>query len=221
MKEIVKMKNKNNSIYSFIAISLTLLVPVAGRFAYAIVLVLAINIFLLFGTLFRKLIYKIHLQPLQPVLMSIFLIGLAIFYKQLLIIYSPVIALTLGFSIYVSAFSSFKIGSLYKKSEQNLSFEISENMKAGFKFSIFALCFFLFRDIFGYGTISFPIREGLACIKLRSDSKLFASGVFWSSIPGALILIALIFVISAYINKRIQISNSIYKKNNNSEEGKK
>lgn len=214
------MKN-NDTVNSFLAISLALLIPVAGRFAYAIVLVIAINLFLILGTLFRKLIYKIHQQSLQPVLMAIFLISLAILYKQLLIIYSPVIALTLGFSIYVAAFSSFTIGCLYKKSENNLSIEISTNMKSGFKFSIFTLCFFLFRDIFGYGTISFPVKNGLAYLKLRSDSKLFATGIFWSSIPGALILIALIFVISKYINKKIQISNSIYKKNKNTEEGVK
>src|SRR5574344_1867518 len=138
------MKNKD-SIYSFLAISLTLLIPVAGRFAYAIIIVLSLNLSMIFGTLFRKLVYKIHLQNLQPVLMAVFLIGIAILYKQILIIYSPVIALTLGFSIYMSAFSSFMIGCLYKKSDKSLSTEMSINMKASSKFSLFTLLFFLVR----------------------------------------------------------------------------
>ena len=50
----------------------------------------------------------------------------------------------------------------------------------------------LFRDIFGYGTISLPAASGLVEIPLlKVKEGGFYPGIFWATIPGALVIIAL------------------------------
>jgi hypothetical protein len=196
---------KKNNLYAYIAVSLAILVPVPGRFACGIILMIAVNFFMLTGTLFRKLIYKLSLQNLQPILIAIFLMAMAIIYKQLLILYSPVLALVLGLSLYMCAISSFMIGCLYEKSEGTLASELKVNMSQSGAFTVFSLLYFLFRDIFGYGTITFPEKNGFYSLVLFSDKLYFSPSIFWASVPGALVLTAIILVIFVHINKKLDI----------------
>src|SRR5574344_395535 len=215
---------KKQNIYSYIAVSLAILVPVPGRFAYGIILLLAINFFMLTGTLFRKVICSLSLQNLQPILIAVFLVAMAILFKQFLILYSQVIALTLGLSIYMSAISSFMIGCLYEKSTKPLNIELKQNMQSSGAFSLFGLLFFLFRDLFGYGTITLPASNGLHELTVFGENAYFSPSIFWTSIPGAIIFAAIILVLYVHIAKKMEIVESTMgnsdKKETESEEKK-
>ncbi|MCR5317461.1 MAG: hypothetical protein K6E22_04460 [Treponema sp.] len=185
------MKTKRN-IYSFLTASLALLVPSPGRFAYGIILLLMLNLLMLAGTLFKHLVKVLDLDELLPVLLAVFLMTVSVIFKQLLIMLSPLAALTLGFIIYMPAVSSFLIGNLYSQNSDNIKENLAVNLKESFLFSIFALAVFLFRDIFGYGTISLPSASGLVEIPLlKVKEGGFYPGIFWATIPGALVIIAL------------------------------
>lgn len=202
-------KMKKNEIFSFIAISLAVLVPVPGRFACGLILVIALNLFMFIGTIFRKIIYDVHLEDLQPVLIAIFLIFMGVIFKQLLILYSPILALTLGFVIYMEAISSFIVGSLYEVSNNTMGQDIKINMTRSLKFSLIALIFFLLRDILGYGTITLPKTTGYITLNLFANAKFFVPSVFLASIPGALVLVAVFLVIFVRINRKLAIAKNL------------
>ncbi len=193
------MKTKRN-IYSFLTASLALLVPSPGRFAYGIILLFMLNLLMLAGTLFKHLVKVLDLDELLPVLLAVFLMTVSVIFKQLLITLSPLAALTLGFIIYMPAVSSFLIGNLYSQNSDNIKENLAVNLKESILFSIFALAVFLFRDIFGYGTISLPAASGLveiSLLKVREGG--FYPGIFWATIPGALVIIALSLAIYVHV----------------------
>lgn len=196
---------KKNEMYSYIAASLAILIPVQGRFGYGLIIVIALNLFLLFGILIRRFLTKIKLDDFQSVITGIFLVSAAVLFKQFLILYSPVNALILGFSIYMTAAATYLTSFLYGKSEMTLRDEVIFNMRKSKNYSIFALLFFLFRDIFGYGTITFPVFSGLKSIVLVKSKGNFSFGTFWASIPGAVFLFAIMIAIFAIINNRLKI----------------
>ncbi len=197
---------KKINFYTYITASLALLVPVPGRFAYGLVLVLALNIMMVFGTLFRKLVHVLELEDLQPVLIAVLLVCMSIICKQLLIMFSPEMALTVGYAIYMPAVSSFLIGFLYEKGSKSLFSELSYNMKHILLFSLFALIVFLFRDLFGYGTFTLPSTNGLLeCVIVKGSSGQAPIGVFWASIPGALVITALCVVFAAHVSRRFEM----------------
>ena len=197
---------KRNDIYLFVTASLAVIVPAPGRFAYGLVLVLMLNLLMLLGTLFRSLLKRMLVEDLQPVLVPLFLMTLAIICKQLLILYSPLMALVLSFVLYMPAVSSLLIGALYEREKLPLAVSLGENMKESLLFSLYALAVFLFRDICGYGTVTLPSASGLRIIPVLSgDSSSVALGTFWASIPGAFVLTALMVVVFAHVQKRLDI----------------
>lgn len=197
---------KKSNLYVYITAALALLVPVPGRFAYGLVLMIALNVFMLAGTLFKRLVFVLHLDDMLQLLIAVLLVSLSIIFKQVLILVSPVMALVIGYVIYMPAVSSFLIGYLYHKTELSLFAELSYNMKQSLIFSAFALLIFFFRDIFGYGTITLPSKSGLAFITLGSFYKSTGIGVFWASIPGALVLTALCIVAVSFITRSVEQS---------------
>ena len=210
------MKNKV-SAYSFLTASLALLVPAPGRFAYGILLLLLMNILMLAGTLFKRLVNVLKVDELLPILLAVFLITLSILYKQILAIFSPVLALTLSFVIYMPAVSSFVIGNLYSQSAKEGELNIKENMKHSFHFSLYALLVFLFRDIFGYGTISLPSASGLIGIPVMPIKEGgFYAGIFWASIPGAVVITALSIAVYSYVSSKFEMVKKEEEINGNS-----
>lgn len=206
---------KKNSLYTYIASSLIILVPVPGRLSYGIILILALNALTTLGILFRHLTKKLSVDEYMPALMAVFLIGLCIILKQLLILYSPLTALTLSFVIYAPVLSSLMISSLYENTDMSLSRDLSYNMKKTAYFSIFAFIIFLFRDIFGYGTISFPVPSGIHEIALFKNLPSAFMGSFWASVPGALVILAVAFVVNYNAIKKIKIAEAVFKEEEN------
>lgn len=209
---------KKNEIYAYIAASLAVLIPVQGRFGYGIILIIALNLFLIFGILIRKFLEIIQLKDFQSVITAVFLVSIAVLFKQFLILYSPVNAMVLGFSIYMTAAATYITSFLFGQSKNTLKEDVIFNMKKSRNYSLFALVFFLFRDIFGYGTITFPVFSGLKSIVLVKSKNNFSFGTFWATIPGAIFLFAILIAFFALINYRLNIVAE--NENKNSEEKK-
>ncbi|HPX27695.1 MAG TPA: hypothetical protein PLG87_12890, partial [Treponemataceae bacterium] len=89
---------KKSPVFVFIAGALSLLVPTTGRFAYGIVLVLALLFITFFTSLCRALCHKLALDEFIVPVSLIFLSVCTVLFKQILILYSPILAFTLDFS---------------------------------------------------------------------------------------------------------------------------
>lgn len=200
---------KQNTLSVYLMASLSMLVPFPGRFAYGIVLVIAMYASMIFMTLFQNLIYKFSLESLLSALTAVFLITESVFFKQLLIMYSPVMALTLGFVIYIPAVASFFVMRLYRPNVSSIVADLSQNIRYCGGFSLFSLCIFLFRDIFGYGTISFPSRTGIVQLVIFSSAEKVHAGSFWASMPGAVLLCGLVLYIISYADQSMKIAGAV------------
>ncbi len=202
-------KKRNFNLYAIVAFSLAVLVPLPGRFAYGIIFFVAINFFMFAGTLFKKLISELDMEEMQPLALALILIACAVFIKELLKLYSPLIALTLGFSLYMTALSSFMIGSLYDKEKTVLANDLKINMKRSVLYSLLALSYFFVRDFFGYGTITLPSRSGFYYINVfPKQTEYFSVSSFFASIPGALLLTVLMISLFTFIDKKISATKS-------------
>lgn len=199
------------STYTYIAASLAFLVPFPGRFVYGVVLVLELFLLMLIGTCVSSVASKIKLENITNVLSLVALTAFTILYKQILILTQTEVAMTLGFLIYIPTVSSFIIGYLYNLKEKPLTERLRVNMWGVVKFSIFSLLFFLFRDVFGYGTFTFFGKKHLIFEKVIFDSDYFSVFSFFATIPGALLLVSVILFVNLYITKKIRIVSSVEK----------
>ena len=129
------------------------------------------------------------------------LISVVVLYKQLIILYAPFTALVMGFTLYLPALSAFVISTVHHPSEQSLAAQVHQNGIVALKFSITALAFFLFRDIFGFGTITFPTHTGLWELQLIQGADKNYLGTFWASVPGALIIIACVTALLSFVSR--------------------
>lgn len=197
------MNKKSINIY--IAASLAMLVPSPGRFIYGLVLIIELNLLMVAGTCLCSLVKKLKMEQLQDVIILVSLVSLTILYKQFFVITYTEIAMTLGYIFFLPACSSFIIGYLFNPSTDTLPVRLKKNMKSSGIFSLNSLIFFLFRDILGYGTLTFfgtkhQIKE---IIVFNSDSTSALS--FFATIPGALILCGIILFIYILILEKIDI----------------
>ena len=80
---------KKNELYVYSALSLAVLIPLPGRFAYGIIVVLMLYFFTILGILFRKLSSMFFEYGLHSVLIVVMLISTSILIRQILILISP------------------------------------------------------------------------------------------------------------------------------------
>lgn len=189
-----------NIVFMYIAVSLVMLVPVPGRLYYGIPVIMVLNLLMVLTTLFSKFMDFFKFYTLKPICILLMLVGITIFARQLLILYSPMIALTMGFIIYMPAIAVLMLGRFFDNRGMQLKMALSGNMRESVFFSIYAFVFFLLRDIVGYGTISFPIPSGIFKLELPTLSY-FSPFTFWASIPGALVLSGLLLAALSFIRK--------------------
>ena len=189
-----------NIVFMYIAVSLVMLVPVPGRLYYGIPVIMVLNLLMVLTTLFSKFMDFFKFYTLKPICILLMLVGITIFARQLLILYSPMIALTMGFIIYMPAIAVLMLGRFFDNRGMQLKMALSGNMRESGFFSIYAFVFFLLRDIVGYGTISFPIPSGIFKLELPTLSY-FSPFTFWASIPGALVLSGLLIAALSFIRK--------------------
>lgn len=191
------------SIYVFITASLSMLVPSPGRFAFGIVLVLLLNILMLSGTVVRYCVWRLKIGRLSDMFLIGFLIFVTMMYHRLLVFISPAMALQMGFVIYLPTVSSYFIGYIFGTKMQNLVYDIKYNISHALFFSIFALLFFLMRDILGFGTFTYISLSGFHEIVLFHNN--ISAFSFLASIPGALICIAANLVLYIFVMDKIHI----------------
>lgn len=196
---------KRRSVYLLIATILAILVPSPGRFVYGVTLVIELNLLMLIGTLSVSLIKKIKLEEINSLIVLILIIGSTILYRQFMIIFQPEIMLTLGFIIYLMPVSFFVIGYVFSNNELPLKERIQVNMIHILTFSLYALIFFLLRDIFGYGTFTFFGKNHQIYEKVIISSQNLGFFSIFASIPGAMILSSILLFIHIYVRNKIAI----------------
>ncbi len=209
---------KQNNLYVFVAASLALLVPIPGRLAFGIIMLVFLNVTMLLGTLFRKLICVLKLGNLQSVLVAMMLVCTATMAKLVLSLFCPIYALVLGFALYLPALSSFLIGYFFDPSREKLSVELAENMSQSLRFSLAAFLLFLLRDIFGYGTITLPAKDSLFTIQIPFGTSFMQAGDFVASIPGTLVLVGLLIVFQNHITRKFRIAENVMENAQKTEE---
>lgn len=196
---------KRRSVYVLIATILAILVPSPGRFVYGVTLVLELNFLMLTGTLAHSLIRKIKLEEMNTLIIMIVIISTAILFRQIMIMIQPEVMLTLGFLIYLMPVSVFLFGYLFSNNDQPLAIRLKLNMFHVLTYSVYAILFFLLRDIAGYGTFTFygPNHQIFEKVIISPEKTGFFS--LFASIPGALILSSILLFIHIFIRNRFDI----------------
>ena len=194
---------KKNSPFINISLSFALLVPFQGRLAYGIILLIMLNTVMAAATASRKIVSITGLNGLHEVITGLVVISTTLILRSMLVLYSPAIALTLGNAVYLTGVCSYFVSALYKKECVSLKDELKFNLRKTGLWSIYGFCFFLFRDIIAFGTVSFPCPSGIFEFTLMPEaSRIFFAGTFFATIPGAVILVALTHSVHSFLIDR-------------------
>ncbi|MCR5725486.1 MAG: hypothetical protein K6G80_10415 [Treponema sp.] len=196
---------RNKIVYFFLAASLSILIPAPGRFAYGLVLLLVFNFQIICGLLFSRLINFLNLNALKNALMAMEIVAVTIFCKQILVLICPIMALTLGFVMYLPVLSAAIIDFLYKETERSMKKDICQKMILSGSFSLLALLFFLIRDVFGYGTITMIAYKRIAVVTLPVNTSTISASSFLATIPGALLFLSLAFALYVMVRNKYTV----------------
>lgn len=196
---------KKNNLIFYISAFLSVVIPVPARFGWGITMLFIMNIVMLLGTTAKFLIRKLDIQELEPVCLLIFLYAVTIFCKQMLILYSPIAALTLSFTMYLIPISPFILGYILTDKEMNPKVLYAKNMSASGIFTGYALFFYLIRELLAFGSISFPVRKGIHVIKIIKGIQPDFT-FFFATIPGAFVILAILTAIFAFIERHVEIN---------------
>lgn len=199
---------KRRSIFAFIALSLAMLIPAPGRFVYGVVLVLEMNIIVFLNCFFTLAVKQLGLEKIKTVLVLTFILSITIFYRQFMIVLQPEIVLTLGYVMYLCPVSTFVIGYLFDSEEKPLVENIKNKMLNMLFYSLYALLFFLLRDLFGFGTITFFGANHMIFEKVLFEFERVRILSIFASIPGALILTSVILFLYILLREKMSIVRS-------------
>ena len=202
---MINLETADKIVYFFLAAALALLIPAPGRFAFGLVLILVFNFQIITSLLFSRLINILRLNSLKNALMAMEIIASTIFCKQIIPLICPVVALTLGFILYLPAFSAIIIDFLYKETEPSMKKDIGNKMLLSGSFSVIAVIFFLIRDVFGYGTITMIAARRIAVFQLPFKTDTVYASSFLATIPGAILLLAFFFALYMLSRNRFAI----------------
>ncbi len=194
--------NRNKPfVYSMAFLSLT--VPAPGRFVFGLVLVLELIIIEVFGVLANSLTTKLKFGEIRSYFVMMIMISITILYRQILAIIYPEIVLSLGFILYFPIASAYFLYNLFCNLENPLLIRLKENLIKTLRFSLALLIFFLFRDIAGFGTITFFGKNHRILEKVLFDPEKIGLFTFFASIPGALILMGTLIYIFIMFKNRV------------------
>lgn len=197
---------KKNIYYLYIAPALSILIPTPARLAYGIILLLELNFLVLLGSLPQSMIKHFNVNEFSKPLSFIFLISFVIIFRQLVSLYSPLIANTLYLNFYLTSIASFPmvLFSDDEITEMSLKVRLKLGLKYSLKFTLFGILYFLLRDLISFGTVTLPGRYQL--YEYVIFKKLYENNsFFWNSIPFGLVLIAVFLAIATYIQKKFDI----------------
>ena len=162
---------KRFSIYAFIAFTLTMIIPMPGRFVYGVVLALEFNFLVLFGSLINSFINKLKLNELKSFLYIFFFIIITVLFRQILKITQPEIALTLGILTFFPSVSIFLLGYIFTNTEKKLSEKIKIDMKDSLFYTIYLLVFNLLSFLFYAFGQFFPLLRLKFCEWMRVEFR--------------------------------------------------
>lgn len=195
----------NKSLYFiFTAAAFSMLVCAPGRFAYGFVLMLEFLLIISGASAFSYLVKTLKLENLKSVLNLAFIMFLTIAFKLVLVLVSPVMALTLSFVIYVPAISAFMLSSVLTNEEKTVKDGVAKNLVTSLVFALFTLVFFFVRDVAGFGTITLPAKYGIT-EKVLFDVHKSAFFSFFASVPGALMMVAVTVAVIILLQNKFSI----------------
>ncbi len=193
--------------FLFIGALLSLLVPCPARFGYVLLVVMAADLLMILGTGMRIAVDSLHLNELGSIMMLVFLVFTTILIKQFIILYSPVIAMTLSFVLYLVPVSAIIIGRTVASEQMQWKAYCISNLQVLGVFTGTCLVFGFVRELIAYESISLPAHSGLWIIPLNMHGLIKATA-FWGSIPGAFILLSLILAFMSLVQRRFNIIRS-------------
>ncbi len=200
------MKQKKSFMY--IASFLALTIPTPGRFVLGFTLILELFILEILGILINSLVSKLKFNEIRSYFVMLFMIAITLLYRQILVLTYTEIALNLGFLIYLPPVSLFLTHTLFSDNDEALPVKLKTNLLNTLTFSILILLFFLFRDIFGYGTFTFFGKNHRIFEKIIFNPERIGIFTFFASIAGALVLTGLMIYLFLYIRNKARIISS-------------
>ena len=196
-------KGFDGRLYFFLAAALSIFVPAPGRFSCGLALLVLFNLQIAVMVLFFHLSSALGMENFRNVLMTLSLVFVTILYKQLLALFCPVMALTLGFCMYLPALSTVAIQFFFGEGGVGLRSHLSGSLGRSAMFSAYLLLFFLIREVVGYSTVSLPAPGSPMVFPLPFGSG--SVGLFLATIPGALALVAAVFAILVFVWRKFEI----------------
>lgn len=190
--------------YIFTAISFALLVAAPGRFAFGIIICAELFFLLFLGLLFSHITKLFKGEELNSIFTVVGLVFATVLYKQIIMWLFPLMALQMSFVFYLPAVTSYMIRVVYGNINSNTKISLIDNAKIIGFFSIFALIFYLIRDIFGYGTFTLPSSNGLIEKTIFSPTS-FSWTTYIASIPGALVLVSFSILFVIFVQNKFKI----------------
>lgn len=190
--------------YIFTAISFALLVAAPGRFAFGIIICAELFFLLFLGLLFSHITKLFKGEELNSIFTVVGLVFATVLYKQIIMWLFPLMALQMSFVFYLPAVTSYMIRVVYGNINSNTKISLIDNAKIIGFFSIFALIFYLIRDIFGYGTFTLPSSNGLIEKTIFSPDS-FSWTTYIASIPGALVLVSFSILFVIFVQNKFKI----------------
>ena len=201
----MEVQKLNRNLFIYLSIALAFLVPFPARLAYGIVVFVEMQILMLACVSGRELFFRLGMEEVQKPLISVLMISLTLLYKFILTFLSPVMALNMGFSIFIPALCSFLLGTVFEKKSAGLGEELKKNMKLSLQVTSPFLIFFLIRDIVSYGGISLPSHNGIFIIRIIPGG--LKVGVMLASIPGAFFIMGFCVAGMVLFNKYFKKSS--------------
>ncbi|WP_288583744.1 hypothetical protein [uncultured Treponema sp.] len=186
----------------YIGTTLAIVLPFPGRIAYGIFALLHFNVSVVLLTLMFYAINLLNVKFLRLGICSLELVALTILYKQLLVIFCPVAALTIGFSFYLPAVSAVVITIFNLRIKNSIKESCLDKLKKSLSISAFCFIIFVLRDILGFGTITLPKWQSLLVIKIPEIPFLAGNSFmsFFATIPGCMVLTVLVFFAALKLN---------------------
>lgn len=189
--------------FKYLPLHIVLIIPIPGRFVFGITIVLEHILLTLAGTLINSLVDTLRLKELKTVIIMLAIISASVLFRQILVVTYTEIALTLGYLIFLPAVSLFLIQIVYSDLENPLGVRLRENLIQTAVFSAGTLILFLFRDIAGYGTFTFYSKNHTFSEKILFERKSAGILSFFATLPGILLLVALILFASLRFHEKI------------------
>ena len=165
------MVNKKISYSGIVILSLCPVIPAATRFGYGIYLAVGVLWIFLFSLISRFVSKQMRIESFSTLIEAVIMLSSTILFEQIANFIIPVLVSTLSIYLYLETFIGILVMSICSKEygvSRNGTFGevFKEYIFVVFKFAIYVLIFSLVRELFGYGTISFPNTTGIMVVQL-------------------------------------------------------